>query len=328
MNADDDDELDDASLKSMRAVWLSMRDEEPPAAGMSSLLAAARAQAEQMREPPAWHERLFALLRRPPALAFATVLILIGGAVLVTRSSNEPVDSLTADGPAAPRSAPASELAPADPASATPVGAGELADDGQEAGRDDGRDDRDREVQRSPAGASAAGAPAQDLENESIRRRAGAKSETKPPARRPVKQKQPSRADQYREEAAALEDSSKPRAQSSASRGETSGTTLESPAGGASRSPSPSPPPPPPPPASPRPTADRADDPAAPAPSPATGAPQQEQVSLEQLARQAAQAAARGDCAAVRTIAARIKQEDARFYRARIESQAAIAKCL
>ena len=89
MSERDDDELDDASMKSMRAVWLSMRDEEPPAAGMSGLLAAARDKADSMREQPAWWQRVVTQLRRPPALAFATVMILVGGAVLVTRTSKQ-----------------------------------------------------------------------------------------------------------------------------------------------------------------------------------------------------------------------------------------------
>ncbi|HLL21314.1 MAG TPA: hypothetical protein VK427_04240, partial [Kofleriaceae bacterium] len=93
----DDDDLDHASMRSMRAVWLSMRDEEPSSSGMSGLLAAAREQAEQMRARPTWSQRVLAGLRRPPALAFATVVILVGGAVVVTRNTDEPPASI-ADG--------------------------------------------------------------------------------------------------------------------------------------------------------------------------------------------------------------------------------------
>jgi hypothetical protein len=103
MSARDDDELDDASMKSMRAVWLSMRDEEPPAAGMSALLAAARDKAEQMHEKPSWWQRLVTQVLRPPALATATVIVLIGGAVLVTQTSKQvetKVDSSTERAPA------------------------------------------------------------------------------------------------------------------------------------------------------------------------------------------------------------------------------------
>lgn len=103
MTADDDD-IDDASLKSMRAVWLSMRDEDPPAAGMSGLLAAAREKADAMRAQPTWWQRMFTQLRRPPALAFATVMLLVGGAVLVTRNVDTQVESETA------AVAPAAEL--------------------------------------------------------------------------------------------------------------------------------------------------------------------------------------------------------------------------
>jgi hypothetical protein len=90
-------------MKSMRAVWLSMRDEEPPAAGMSALLAAAREKADKMHAESTWWQRAVAAVRRPPALAFATVVILIGGAVVVTRTSDRPVDAtLESTAPALP----------------------------------------------------------------------------------------------------------------------------------------------------------------------------------------------------------------------------------
>jgi hypothetical protein len=88
-----DDEADDGSadpkLDAMRAVWLSMRDEEPPGRGLAELMAAARNQAAAMEPSPSpspspslWH-RVLAALRRPPVLALATALVLIGGGALV-----------------------------------------------------------------------------------------------------------------------------------------------------------------------------------------------------------------------------------------------------
>ncbi len=76
------DDDDDPQLTSLRAVWLSMPDEEPPQRGLAELMAAARIKADEMAKPSLW-ERIVALLRRPPVLALATVLVLIGGAVFI-----------------------------------------------------------------------------------------------------------------------------------------------------------------------------------------------------------------------------------------------------
>jgi hypothetical protein len=76
---------DDPRLRAMRAVWLTMRHEDPPGSGLAELLAAARAKAETMQAGPTWWQRLVAALRRPQALALATVLVLVGGAVLLGR---------------------------------------------------------------------------------------------------------------------------------------------------------------------------------------------------------------------------------------------------
>ena len=42
---------DDPQLKSLRAVWLSLPDEDPPERGLSELMAAARVKAEAMAKP-------------------------------------------------------------------------------------------------------------------------------------------------------------------------------------------------------------------------------------------------------------------------------------
>jgi len=91
-----DDNADDPQLKSLRAVWLAMPDEDPPTRGLDALMAAARAQAEVFAAPPWWKRALHALAR-PPVLALATIMILIGGAVLISKR-----DDVKDAGPAAP----------------------------------------------------------------------------------------------------------------------------------------------------------------------------------------------------------------------------------
>jgi hypothetical protein len=88
--------------------WLSLPDEDPPERGFAELMAAARAKAESMANPP-WWKRVFELLKRPPVLALATVVVLIGGVIIVHR---EPAE-LSAPAAAPP---PATEPAPIEPA--------------------------------------------------------------------------------------------------------------------------------------------------------------------------------------------------------------------
>ena len=77
-----DDGDDDPQLGGLRAMWLSMPDEDPPARGLGELMAAARIKAEEMATPSLW-QRIVAMMRRPPVLALATVMVLVAGAVLV-----------------------------------------------------------------------------------------------------------------------------------------------------------------------------------------------------------------------------------------------------
>jgi hypothetical protein len=93
---DDDDE--DPQLKSLRQVWLSMRDEDPPTRGLDALMAAARSHVDVLAKPTLW-QRIVAALRSPPILALATVMILIGGVVLFTRHSDELEKAPTAPAP-------------------------------------------------------------------------------------------------------------------------------------------------------------------------------------------------------------------------------------
>jgi hypothetical protein len=135
---DTNDELagEDAKLRAMRSVWLSMREEEPSSGGLAELMAAARGKAAEMAPQPTWWQRAVAGLRRPPALAFATTLVLLGGAVVVSRhvarkggelaSDAAPAAARPAQAPA-PQGAPAAGQAQLGPASARP-GVQELDD--------------------------------------------------------------------------------------------------------------------------------------------------------------------------------------------------------
>ena len=94
--------------------WLSLPDEEPPERGLAELMAAARMKAEVMTNPP-WWRRLFDLLRRPPVLALATILVLLGGVIVVGRHRDEvPAPAVTAEPPVS-ATPPAQVVAPPPP---------------------------------------------------------------------------------------------------------------------------------------------------------------------------------------------------------------------
>lgn len=104
MSHGDDDGGDDAKLRSLRAVWLAMPDEDPPERGLDALMAAARTKAVEMAEAstempaqPSWWERFVATLRRPQVLALATIVLLIaGGAIITDRGMKASAPSNTA----------------------------------------------------------------------------------------------------------------------------------------------------------------------------------------------------------------------------------------
>ncbi len=103
----DDDDLEDPAFGSLREVVHGMRDEEPSDRGLATLMAAARAQAEVMKPAPSWWERLLVTLRRPPVLALASGALLVGGGLVISRHASD-LDA-TSTAPAAP--APASDTA-------------------------------------------------------------------------------------------------------------------------------------------------------------------------------------------------------------------------
>ncbi len=83
--ADDDVDVEAAKLRQLRAVWVAMRDEDPPDRGLAALMSAARAQADMMKPTVSWWQRVLAAMRRPPVLALATVVVLIGGTIAITQ---------------------------------------------------------------------------------------------------------------------------------------------------------------------------------------------------------------------------------------------------
>ena len=106
---------DDPQLRSLRAVWLAMPDEDPPERGLTELLAAARVKATEMaaaEETPSFWQRFAGLLRRPPVLALATVIVLIGGGLLISNRH----DNLESRAPATKN-----EMAPTGQGAAAPV---------------------------------------------------------------------------------------------------------------------------------------------------------------------------------------------------------------
>lgn len=88
----------------MTEPWLSLPDEDPPERGLAELMAAARAKAEVMAHPP-WWKRAFDVMRRPSMLALATVVVLLGGVIVVGHHRGEMQEARPA--PPAPAFVPA-----------------------------------------------------------------------------------------------------------------------------------------------------------------------------------------------------------------------------
>ncbi len=295
---DDDHDLggDDESVRGMRSVWLSMRDEEPSGRGMAALMAAARAQVAATQPAPAWKRAWTAvteLLRRPPVLALATIVVVAGTAALVTSHGG-----LTTEEPRAAQTAPM--VAPA-------------------TGHDDGRaggllatdqvratDKKEAVARDAPAAVAPGSAPV-------VAAPAPPPPPPPPPVNHAPMKKAPSRP--------SPPDESRVKSKSASGRFganlddeslEEQPTTLAGPSANAPMA---------------RPSADpTAPGDAAPvAPGAAQG--RSETVLVQQL-RECQAAAKRGDCAAVRTMVERLRARDAAFYRTAVAKDAAIAKCL
>lgn len=289
------DDDDDPQLRSMRAAWRSLPDEDPPERGLAELMAAARQHAEAMsaaRTP--WWKRAMAAMLRPPMLALASVVVLLGGLFVVTSTHKgvspepSPVEDQRASTPM-----PAETAAPA--------------------------------VGGAAAGSAAVATPLSDpahaatIDHLEGKLDVEDKPKTVTPAkRREVEKKLPARSG-YRDRAAGNDEPPPPPPAKPAS------TRSEAPQLQPPMSPAPSP--------APAPAADSdssADAPEAtraPLAKKASAAPVRRQLD-DQLLAQCRTAATSGDCETARKIAQRIALDDPGYYAEHVTSDPAIAKCL
>lgn len=112
------------SDEQLSKLFHQLPDEDPPDTGMAALMAAARQKAAEMAPPPRkslW-ARVLETLKAPPVLALATVVVLIGGAIVIKNhdatmdASNRVVAPASAPAPASSGTAGSgSAAAPAEP---------------------------------------------------------------------------------------------------------------------------------------------------------------------------------------------------------------------
>jgi hypothetical protein len=282
----------------MRAVWLEMRDEEPPGGGLAELLAAARVKAEAMQPRPSRWQRLVAMLRRPPVLALATAMVLLAGAAIFGRRAVGPMSR--ADEGAAPHADVGAGSAVQAQLTEKEARTGEAASRitvRQDVSQDEAKEARtaahtDATSQRTSPGAPAPTAPSTrtspkaPARHEAPRVARSPAMETMSPAMETSAGARPDRDDAAKDEAS-------PRAREAAPAMDTA-----APAG-------------------------------APAPSAALPARPSgpSSTELSRLHQQCETAARRGDCPAVRQLVERITRAD-RGYRGRIAKDSAVAKCL
>ncbi len=357
-NDDGRDELDDPALRSMRAMWISMRDEEPPAAGLAELLAAARVKAEEMRPREPWWRRIAVALRRPPVLALATAVVLLGGAVVIG-ARREAFDAMPriegqpagggeaaaakleqAMAPAEDTAAGSAAPAPAEVAAATagvsedePTAAPAVVAAATAGVSED-------EPTAAPGGGATRPAPRPAFRAAAPRRGSAPPAAPAPEVAAPVA----GTVTADRTVAADPPPITRERVEAEAAAAPVAAPAVVAP-------PAPPPPAAPPPPSVPRDVkgpkqrlqiADdggrageaQLDGTGAAPDRPSAGGEQIEATgspkgpTVGQLAKQAETAAARGDCAAVRAIATRLRKLDAAAHRSLAERNAAVARCL
>ncbi len=288
-----DEELDDdldLDLSSMRSMFREMREEEPSDKGMAALLTAAREKAEEMKPKRSWFAVLLEQLRRPPVLAMATVVVLIGGAVVISQR-----DDMKAETEAVSQSARAPG-AVADRAESAPSG-GALDEGGAPSAG----------VPAPAAEAEEAHAPPPVVSRPAAKSSGSLSAKQKPadsvdgkPVRAPKKELE-SRSGRSKDDVApmaiASDDDMAPKGGAVA----TESAAPQSPPAPVSRKPLPS----------------------------IEGEDRMvNDASVAQLLKQCEVAAAKNDCASVRSIAAKIAKQDPQTYKNRVLKSASISRCL
>lgn len=292
-----EDPENDPLLRSMRSVWLGMRDEEPPQRGLAELMAAARAQADVMKPKESWWRKSLALLVRPPVLAAATVLVVVGGAVALNRRGAEapaPMVESELTAKAAPKQEPVEP--PRD------VAKKELAAEEAPAAGSAAADGRSSRVTAPTAANQQQPQPPVVTKPNIVDAPATVKISPPPPPPPPSAEPGGGEGGMVIANDAPVVEGTK--SDKKPTRGTRSEPTRFDEAEGdfGARAPT---------------TAD-------PAPAPRR-APT---VSTDQLVKQAQAAASRNDCAAVKVTADRVKKTDPAAYKTRLATQPAIARCL
>jgi len=318
-DADDSDAPDDPVTRSMRSVWLTMREEDPPTRGLADLMIAARAKAEALQPREPWWHRAFAVMLRPPVLALATVVVLVGGAVVINnRSANldVPTRSFAGDPPGVEQKPPAEERTRSLERPGAQRGAGSAATPGSIPVAGTGQ------VAEPPSlgPASTIERPAikeptkVPLQGATTKEKVGANSEgtveVKPDGR--VVNEKAADADK-REigEQTGLDFGGLVIAKDDAPATDSTADSMRTPAVPAPPS-----------------KGAQLDGEAVTQTSAGVRSARPQGPSVEQLVMQAEIAAGRKDCPAVRVTVDRIKKLDANVYKARVAKQAAIARCL
>ena len=319
-DADDSDAPDDPVTRSMRSVWLTMREEDPPTRGLADLMIAARAKAEALQPREPWWRRAFAVMLRPPVLALATVVVLVGGAVVINhRGANleSPTRSF-AGGSSGVEQKPAEEPTRSLERQEALGGAGSAATPGSLPVAATGQASEPPSLVLP----SSIERPAikEPTKGESTREKVGVKSkgtvEGKPDGRG-VNGKAADAVKLEIGEPAGLEFGGLVIAKDDAPTTDSTAASIRTPA---IRTPAvPAPPPK---------DAIQADGEAVTQTSADVRSARSQGPSVEQLVMQAEVAAGRKDCPAVRVTVDRIKKLDANVYKARVAKQAAIARCL
>lgn len=315
---------DDPQLGGLRAMWLAMPDEDPPARGLAELMAAARVKAEEMAQPSLW-QRIVAMIRRPPMLALATLVVLVAGAVLVGNRKDKlaevpPVTEQTlapesaemmAEPAAAAGPEPVQAQAPAMPDTGPPSAAtGSEAPSTLGNAREESRPgDEERAALRThgskgivaPARkAKAAKSGGEDLGDGRGTSTGDLAKEDTP--RETKKSEPPPKAYASSEKLLIAEPAAppeEPRMQVGGASPPPSAETTAAPAGEV--------------------YADVVS---------SAGKTKQQVVGAAQLHAQARTAASRNDCAAAKVIAQRIAKQDPAYYRANVTKDAALGKCI